>query len=339
MQKLNYTLTIFVGDIDESLADSAKSYDSSAWQLDLSNYKDFLTSTLTKNITVYTSLADLPKNLEIFYNILNSADKIVYCPPAYWSDNKTVDFADPGASIQGLTETFLLLLSNSIQVDNLNPDILTPVALADDRKTDQSQLWIAGCSISHGIGVQLQERYGQLLADKLNMTSSFLTRSGSAIDWAADQILRSDIRKNDLVVWGVTNPERFSYIYNNKLLSITSTSYPNFPQIKNIINLSDLYNQNTIYKHFYSIQQVINYCNKCQAKLILVGVLAGCYSLLSFLQSQKNYVHIPYSLNFKGSDFSMQLLDTGTDNSHPGPKQHIQYQKLILDKLKELNYI
>lgn len=337
MQKLNYTLTIFVGDIDESLADSAKSYDSSAWQLDHSNYKDFLTSTLTKNITVYTSLADLPKNLEIFYNILNSADKIVYCPPSQWSDNNTVDFADPGASIQGLTETFLLLLSNSIQVDNLNPDIPTPVVLADDRKTDQSQLWIAGCSVSHGKGVQLQERYGQLLANKLTMTSSFLTRVGSAIDWAADQILRSDIRKNDLVVWGLTSPERFSYIYNNKLLSITPTDYSNFPQIKNIINPSDLYNQNTIYKHFYSIQQVINYCNKCQAKLILVGILTGCYSFLNFLQSQKNYVHIPYSLNFEDYVFSTQFLDT--DNLHPGPKQHIQYQQLILDKLKELNYI
>jgi hypothetical protein len=213
------------------------------------------------------------------------------------------------------------------------------VALVDDRKTDQFQLWIAGCSVSHGIGVQLQERYGQLLADKLNIASSFLTRAGSAIDWAADQILRSDIRKNDLVVWGLTSPERFSYIYNNKLLSITPADYPKFTQIKNIINPSDLYNQNTIYKHLYSIQQVINYCNKCQANLVLVGILPGCYSLLSFLQSQKNYVHIPYSLNFEGSVFSSQLLDIGTDNIHPGPKQHIQYQKLILDKLKELNYI
>ena len=338
MQKLNYTLTVFVGDINESLSVSAKSYDSSAWLLNHSNYKDFLGSTLTKNITVYTSLADLPKNLEIFYNILNSADKIVYCPPAQWSDNKTVDVADPGASIQGLTETFLLLLSNSVQVDNLNLGTVNPVVLVDSRKIEQSQLWIAGCSISHGIGVELQERYGQLLARELNMACSFLTQPGSAIDWAADQILRSDIRKNDLVVWGLTSPQRLTYIYNNELLSITPINYQKFSQIKNIVP-SELYSQNTIYKHFYSIQQVINYCKKCQANLLLVGILPGCYSLLNFLQFQKNYVHIPYSLNFEGSIFSSQLLDIGTDNEHPGPKQHIQYQKLILDKIKQLNYI
>jgi hypothetical protein len=339
MQKLNYTLTVFVGDIDESLNVFAKSHDSSAWLLEHSNYKDFLASTLTTNTTVYTSLADLPKNLEIFYSILNSADKIVYCPPAHWSDKKTIDFADPGASIQGLTETFLLLLSNSVQVDNLNLGTVNPVVLVDNRKTEQSQLWIAGCSVSHGVGVEPQERYGQLLARELNMACGFLTRPGSAIDWAADQILRSDIRKNDLVVWGLTSPERFTYIYNNELLSITPRDYAKFPQIKNIVNPFELYSQDTIYKHFYSVQQVINYCKKCQANLLLVGILPGRYSLLSFLQSQKNYVHIPYSLNFEGSIFSSQLLDFGSDNIHPGPNQHIYYKELILDKIKQLNYI
>jgi hypothetical protein len=336
MQKLNYTLTIFVGDIDESLSVSAKSYDSSAWLLDYSNYKEFLTLTLTTNTTVYTSLADLPKNLEIFYNILRLADKIVYCPPDHWSDNKIVDFVNPGESIQGLTEIFLLLISDSIQVDNLNTKIVDPIVLVDQRKSAQSQLWIAGCSISHGDGVEPHERYGQLIADELNIACSFLTLSGSAIDWAADQILRSDIRENDIVVWGLTSPERLTYVYNSELLSITPLDYLKFPQIKNIIDPSDLFSQNTLYHHFYSIQQVVNYCNKCRANLILVGLLSGCYSFLSFLQSQKNYVHIPYSLKFKDSFFSIQLLDLGNDNAHPGPKQHQQYKQHILNKINQL---
>lgn len=198
MKKSKYKLTIFIGDIDESVCLIAKSQDSSAYHLHHSNYQKFISSDLDKNTAVYTSLGDLPKNLEIIYNILSLADKIVYCPPATWSDNKKVNFSDPGDSTQGLTKILLNLLPKHIQILNLISDVFDPNPLVDTRKTDSNQIWVAGCSISHGMGVNHNERYGELIATKLNLPCSFLTRPGSAIDWATDQILRSDIREGDL---------------------------------------------------------------------------------------------------------------------------------------------
>jgi len=44
MQDTTPELTIFFGDVDESLAKNAKSFDSSAYLVDHSNYKEFLVS-------------------------------------------------------------------------------------------------------------------------------------------------------------------------------------------------------------------------------------------------------------------------------------------------------
>ena len=213
MKKTKYKRTIFIGDTDESVRICAQEYHSSAQLLNHSNYKEFIVLSLDQDSVVYTSLGDLPKDLNIVYNILCLADQIVYCPPTQWSDNRLLNFTDPGTCTNGLTEILLLLLPKSIQIVNLNPEIPDPMPLTDTRKCKETQLWIAGCSISHGVGVDLTERYGHLLSTELNMPCSFLTRPGSAIDWAADQLLRSDIRKNDLVVWGITNPERITYIH------------------------------------------------------------------------------------------------------------------------------
>lgn len=331
MQKLNHTLTIFVGDTDESLSVTAQLHDSSAILLDFTNYQKFINSILEKDTSVYTSLGDLPKDLKIVFDILNLADQIIYCPPQTWSDNKEIDFADPGNSIQGLTELLLQLLPDSIEIKNLNPKIQNPNPLVDTRKDERTQLWVAGCSVSHGVGVGDTLRYGQLLATELNLPCSFLTRPGSAIDWAADQILRSDIRENDLVVWGLTNPERLTYIHNNTLLNgINVGTYDSFPEYQKIVDQKNLFTQQTLYKHFYSIQQVINYCNKINAKLLLVGILLGQYSFLSFLKSQKNYVHISYPVTFDNYQILSYFVDLGKDLRHPGVKQHQQYKEAIL---------
>jgi len=279
-------------------------------------------------------------NLEIIFSILARANKIVYCPPPVWSDNKTLDFTDPGASVQGLTETVLRLLPNSAIIEGLTNFIFDPMPLVSQRKSSKPQMWNVGCSISHGDGVTLHERYGQLLSDTLNMPCSFLTRGGSAIDWAADQILRSDLRKNDLVVWGVTSPERFTYISDHKLVNgIVPSSYQNYPQLKKLVNPVNLYSQDTIYKHLYAIQRVVNFCKKCQATLLLVGLLPGSYSLLGFLKNQKNYIQIPYYMQYNNREILLKFIDIETDGIHPGPKQHIQYKQLILDKIKQLNLI
>lgn len=339
MSNKKHKLTIFLGDVDESVAQLAAEFDASAWLLDHSNYKKFLISERDHDDVIYTSLGDLPKDLEIVYLLLRQADTVIYCPPAQWSDNKSVNFTDPGDSIQGLTEIMLSLLPSHIEIKNFSPGVADLRPLTDKRKDSGPQLWSVGCSITHGIGVDPQQRYGQLLADELSMPCSFLTHPGSAIEWAADQILRSDIRSNDLVIWGLTHPERFTYVHDNQLVHVNADTYVHRPQFYKIVDPLTLCSQNTIYQQYYAIQHVINYCEKIKAQLILVELLHGGHALSRVLKFYKNYVKIDYEYSFKNSHMQTQFIDLGTDNRHPGPQQHLHYKKNVLDKLKQLEII
>lgn len=334
---IKHKLTVFLGDVQEYLGQLAKKHDASAWLLDRNNYYNVDTELKNNNVTIYTSLSEFSNDLDNLIHILSKADVIFYRPPVRWSDNKTVDLTEPGNSIQGLTEIILLLLPGSVEIKGLTaftPADYDPNPLIDTRKTEESQLWIAGCSISHGIGVNTDERYGHLLAKHLGLDYSSLTRSGSAIDWAADQILRSDIRAGDLVVWGLTSWNRLTYIHDNTLLQgVTAGSYVRYPEYQKIVDLDNLCSSQTLYNHYYSIKRVINYCKKIDAKLVLVGLLHNNYSLLGFLKSLDNYIHIPYKMSFNHGTIE-SFEDLGTDKKHPGPKQHQIYKNFILDFIK-----
>lgn len=324
--------TIFFGDVQEYLSTLAAEHDEDAWLLDQHNMARFLSST-DRDVTVYTSLGDLPKDLSKVFDLLCFADIVQYCPPDSWSDGKTLDVTDPGSSIQGMTETLLMLLPSKVSVRGLDlvQPLYDPIPLVDSRRCQQPQLWIAGCSVSHGVGVDSHQRYGFLLAQELGLQCSFLTKGGSALDWAADQICRSDIRPNDWVVWGLTNWDRLTYVHQNTLLPINILSYSTFPHYNSVVSMDSLLSQQNFYNHYYAIQRTINFCAKVGARLIMVGILQGNYALLRFLKSQKNYLHINYDLVYQESLLSQNFIDLGTDSLHPGPLQHQQYKNQISD--------
>lgn len=335
MKKQNFRLTVFLGDVSENVATQALQSDDSAFLLDFNNCLEFLDNKLTDDTTVYTSLGDVSNNVSQLWMLLNSADVVVYCPPDVWSDGKKVDPLSPTASIQGFTEHLLLMLPQDKVVDldrgQLSAD---PMPLVDNRRSEDPQLWVAGCSISHGVGVDSSQRYGQLLADELHLHCSFLTRAGSAIDWASDQILRSDIRPGDTVVWGLTSSERLTYIHNQKLLhGINASSYIIDDQLKNIVSATTLLSQNTFYQHMYSIDRVINFCKITKVKLLIVGLLtqAAC---LRHLSNTPFFHPYPYPPDFTDSNSKfvnfLNFADIGTDNLHPGPEQHSLYKNFIL---------
>jgi hypothetical protein len=326
--------TLFVGDTDLSLSVAAKTHAPDAFLIDHFNYKEYLISKPTQDVTAYTSLGDLPKNFEIFWNIAMSASRIVYVPPAEWSDRLTLDIIDPSCSVQGMTENLLLMVSNFCPVENLELCGLTANVnpLVDERKSDHPQLWISGCSVSHGVGIEPYQRYGQLVADSLTMPCSFLTKGGSSISWAADQILRSDIRPNDIVIWGITNTARMTFVHQNQLLTINTNTYQVNADIEEIFPLHLLLNHNTFYSHLYSIEQVINFCKKCQAKLMLIGVLPN-NNMLRYLKTKSNYFHFMHHLSFSNNLIYDKYIDLGNDQKHPGIKQHKQYADFILKNI------
>jgi hypothetical protein len=217
---------------------------------------------------------------------------------------------------------------HGLEISALN----NPIPLVDIRKSSTPQLWVAGCSVSHGRGVSPDQRYGQLLSNSLNLECSFLTRPGAAIDWASDQIIRSDIKPGDTVVFGLTTVERLTYVNNQQLVSgVNVFTYKSFPTFEKILPQHNLVTENTFYQHIVAIERVINFCNKIDAKLLLVGILtAHNANMLRFLSIKQNFCQIPCKIKINGE---LNFEDIGSDGIHPGPRQHQLYADFILTQL------
>jgi hypothetical protein len=345
------TINIYIGDTSESLAAAAKAADPMAFLIDHSNLKEFLDSPKDDS-TVYTSLGDLPKIPtgtkkvsdydNAVYSLLDLADNIYYCPPDAWSDNKTINLTSVTDSLQGLTEYILYeFKQQKNNVYNLNLTDYSSQAyteLVDSRKIPNQQLWISGCSISHGVGVDPTQRYGQLVADELNLPVSFLTAGSSSISWAIDQIVRSNICSGDIVILGLTNEVRFPYWTTDNNLWHINVNHRDQAQRLSSTNLtSDIIDRlitddNCFYQSIIRIHQLVNFCNKINAKLLIFGLICSP-SLALHLNHINNFVNYK---NFKSPNCK---VDLGVDGQHPGPKQHKLYADFCQATLKKLNYI
>ena len=161
------TVTLYVGDVSEELALQARAHDPAAFLIDHTNYQKFINDPVDPNAVAFTSLGDLPKNLKIFYDVCRRADKIVYAPPMTWSDGKTFHLLNPENSLQGVTEYMLLMMSDDIEIVNIESAYLSkdPTPVMDSRHGTDPQLWFVGPSIVEGTGVDPKCRFGQLVAE------------------------------------------------------------------------------------------------------------------------------------------------------------------------------
>lgn len=304
-------ITVYLGDVDEYLCTVACANDPNALLITQDNLTNL------KPGVYYTSIGDLG-NLSNLGSVLRQADKIVYSPPQQWSDQ----------IMQQWTEDYLNVFRFKCKVENYSGQQTFDkiLKLADLRKTTDPQLWVAGCSISHGIGVSPDTRYGQLLADRLGLDVSFLTQSGSSNAWAADQILRSDVRPNDIVVWGLTSPNRFSRFEHNSFdyLNLNSKKIDKF--LENF-----LASDHMIYQSVTGIFQVLNFCQKVNAKLVLASLLD--VRIINYICNFPNFVVL---CGLWGRDPDNLFIDIGEDNLHPGIETHRFYADQIYQKIQEL---
>lgn len=315
-------ITVFVGDVTNKVQIVARDQDPTAQLIEGNNSTDLASG------TYYTSLGDC-LTLDQFINILEQADILIYVPPEIWSDTDNKNFS----YMKKWTEFFLLYFQDKKSVSGIDDLFFTDqinsiLTLVDARKTDSAQLWVAGCSITDGLGVTDQERYGQLIADYLDLPVSFLSTPGSSIPWAADQILRSDIRSGDIVIFGLTSANRFTY-YHDDVTHVNVRYYKQHPEFNNIMNISCLDNSNQHYQVITSIHRVINYCRLIKAKLIIAGILID-YDFLPLVANLPNYIQLFGKFGLEASTY---FLDTSSiDDEHPGPKMHKWYADQIVSK-------
>lgn len=310
--------TLVVGDVTEHLSSFARTLDYNAKLITSDTINQFT------NGVFFTSLGDLT-DLSQFVEVLSLADKIVYCEPKHWSDTNRDKFS----YMKKWTEFYLLYFSYRKQVsglDNISKDAQVDfLNLSANRVSDEPQLWNAGCSITYGVGVHEHERYGELLAKRINMPVSILACTGSSIEWAADQILRSDLREGDILVWGLTAINRLPYYQDGKLAHINVSNVNEFPKL-----IDELTSDNRVYHSLTKIFAVINFCKKLKVKILILGLLSSPEDLPHLL-TVPNFVPL---YGYFGIDKNTMFMDRGTDNLHPGPLTHQWYADTISDILR-----
>jgi hypothetical protein len=313
-------IVVYLGDTDEYLCKLACSKDANAKHL-TNNNVDNLTSG-----TYFTSLGDLD-GLFNLGKVLQQADKIIYAPPpdGNWSG---------GDTMKNWTEEYLRTFSFRVYIENFSLPVIdnhkSILKLADKRQTDDPQIWIAGAGVSHGVGINEHERYGQLLANQLNLPASFLTSGSESVAWASDQILRSDIRAGDIVVWGLpydrpvrTSPSLYQW-YTQSLYYINQFSQQSLD--------TEILPNADFYQNLTSIHQVINFCDKIKSNLIIASFLDN--NIIYYLKDVENLIVLS---GIWGKDYDELFLDCGWDNHHPGPVTHKFYADEIYKKISELN--
>ena len=317
-------LTLFVGSNDSNLAKEAQSADPSAYLIDQNNQHQ------DHSGVCYTSISDL-ETLKDFASLLRQADTIIYVPDPSWTNTQKVKEYSERYWVEYYLYIFSLDRSKKIingPVLHLPIDNDLMLTLNDQRKNNNKQLWVSGCSTTVGTGVEIHERYANILAEKLNLPLCMLATPGASVAYAADQILRSNIQKDDLVVLGITNHQRKTYYYeeNSEIIHVTAA---NFKEQNRKIDLTD---PTLLYDSITAVHRVLNFCQAVNAKVILIGVHIDI-EFAMYLKDIPSYVH---ANGFYGANKNDMFKDLGNDMTHPGPLTHKWYAEKILDKLKEI---
>jgi len=316
--------TLFVGGVEEYLGLIAHDFDYNS-QLLLAGQKP------ESGKTYYTSVADM-ETLENFSKVCLNAKCIFYAPPDYW--NTKIEPEEH--SEQYWAEYFLTFASQTIPVHNLpnrrkkytlDPNTIDEythlsqydrnrlsLQSVDDRKTDGIQIWAVGDSVTSGVGVTQEDTWKVKISKKMGLPFSDLSTHGSSIQWAANQILQSDIRKDDYVFWGLTLHYRHTVVdpYEQTVKHIVANSFQR-KEIKNTYPIEYVDSDTTVMHNINAIRNVYNFCKKIGAKLVIIGVSIDWDSMWV------NY-DVPYY--YHPVYWPQGYIDLGEDGKHPGPKQH-----------------
>lgn len=311
---------LWLGDVGEYLSQRCQFSYPDAVLIDSTNVHQYLTSPPQIG---YTSLGDIG-DLQNLLDLCRKAHHIHYCPREKWSDQDR----DGKSSQKFWTEYILqsIILTSDIEITNFNVidqeySCLESDMLKEYRKTDLRQGWAVGCSITVGIGVLPEQRWQHLLYQDLGIEYSTLATGGSSIGWQSDQICRSDIRENDLVVWAMTAPERKCMFFNSEVIHVTVNSLKSNPSLLEIVDPDDLTSQDLLYQNVMAIRRAHSYCLKAKATLLIIGVLYDFQGILAMSKVPNSFYSLIWPETF---------IDLGTDSKHPGPKHHSYLAKKIL---------
>jgi len=320
-------IRLLVGDNDNSMKSAALRLDPSAEFLNHDNTEYYFSQNTG---TFFTGLCFL-QDLEIFLKVCQHAGCIFYCPPDQWSDYRC------GVSEQKrYTEIVLSYVSQTTKVTGLtladNPyRFLDQDFRFSDRCTEGKQIWITGCSITDGDGVEQHETWKHIVSEHFGMPYSDLSLRGSSIAWQSDQICQADIRSGDRVFWGLTTHVRLPVIYekDDSLFHLHAGCYQK-PHLKEKVRdfpIDLVFNKTIVYHNVMAIRRAVNFCRKVGADLTILALMYDWDLIYKFY----NVREFRQAMSWPDAD-----LDIGTDKIHPGPKQHRRFAEQFIDFYNEL---
>jgi hypothetical protein len=243
------------------------------------------------------------------------------------------------------------------------------LGLRNFRKTNDPQLWIAGCSFADGAALtDKKQRWGQVLAKYLNCPASFLSRAGSSIDWIADQILRSDLKSGDTFIWALTGVNRVTWFDSDGNTLKLGPGLVAGAQYHTDVILStkekefytDLINNDAlVYLSMRHVMQVVCYYKNKNVRLILafhpeLSLLDHSIKMVDFLKTfdcfieltsqsqghlevsskEKSFADLWKHRKYLDTSNNKQYIDQGHDHVHLGPLQHQQWANDIFGFIK-----
>lgn len=213
----------------------------------------------------------------------------------------------------------------------------------NDHKSTRSSLdktlWVNGCSFSEGFGIPSYQRYGNLLAQRLQLPLVMLAEKGSSISWQADQWLRADLQPGDVAIWGLTSIGRENYVDGQgQWKNFTIGEYSKISNAYRYWNIDYFDSMTQAVSCIKKILQVENYFCKIGVDYYFINLIDVTYLPLAFLSHQR-FLNLAVDVdrdlsidkNSKINELYQHFLDFASDGLHPGPNQHQKYCNDIYD--------
>jgi hypothetical protein len=286
--------------------------------LDLKNLKNL------KNGNYITSIEDITfGNIDF---VLDSSKKIHLIDLEIDKISLTNENSAAYARLFCKLSTIPERLSDASSIKKINLDLLI------NNNTDRPKtkcLFAHGCSITFGIGVGPNKKYTSIVSEKLKIPLVDMSCPGASIFWSADSILRSNLKPDDIVIWGITNIPRVSIYDGLKLKHLTTKNYMSMPKSLQYWNLDYFHSTTQSIAAISCIEQVKNFCNKLSVNLLLVNILETTWIPLMY-GDDPNYIDL--CLKFYNTGTGYTFIDMGNDGEHPGENQHLYYAQEILKR-------
>lgn len=200
--------------------------------------------------------------------------------------------------------------------------------VASTARPSGSVVWTAGCSITAGSAIPVEQRFGRLVADALGRQEVCLALPSAGIFWAADRILRADLKPGDIVIWGLTNVPRVEIATDWQLSPVNVNGLHRLNHDTNHWNLCWFSSPTQTLMSLHYVDQVQNFCKKLDVELYIFNVLDVSW-MSTMLTKYSNYLDLVK--NLKVTQNGASFIDHGHDNLHPGTAQHQQWADEILD--------